>query len=43
MGMSKRGDAGNPSGAPNRERGKVMNSVAGSFEDEGNRFQDAFP
>ena len=42
-GGSEGGDARNPSGAPNREKGEAMNSVAGSFENEGNGFKDAFP
>jgi hypothetical protein len=35
---SKRGDAEDPTGAPNSERGEAMNSIAGSFGDEGNGF-----
>ena len=42
-GKSEGGNAGNPSGAPNRERGEAMNSIAGSFGDERNGFEDAFP
>ena len=42
-GRSEGGDAGNPSGAPDRERGEVMNSIAGPFGNEGNEFKDAFP
>jgi hypothetical protein len=41
-GMSEGGDAGNPSGAPNKERGEAMNSVVGPFGNERNGFEDAF-
>jgi hypothetical protein len=43
QGEGEGGNARNPSGAPNRERGEAMNSVAGSFDDERNGFEDAFP
>jgi hypothetical protein len=42
-GRSEGGNAGNPSGAPNREKGEAMNSVVGSFRDKRNGFKDDFP
>jgi hypothetical protein len=41
--MSEGGNVRNPNGAPNKERGEAMNSVAGSFGNERNGFADAFP
>jgi hypothetical protein len=37
-GRREGGDAGNTSGAPNKEKGEAMNSVASSIGNEGNGF-----
>jgi hypothetical protein len=39
----ERRNGGNSRGAPYRERGGAMDSVTGTFGDEGVRFQNAFP